>query len=88
MKSNSAKFQSTHPARGATGIVVTKLRLAIISIHAPRERCDMVTPPLYYNLRNFNPRTPREVRPVLGFMLFSSSIDFNPRTPREVRQAA
>ncbi len=34
-------FQSTHPARGATGFPLWGfLALAIISIHAPREGCD------------------------------------------------
>ena len=36
------RFQSTHPARGATSGHVAHLRLdAIISIHAPREGCDI-----------------------------------------------
>ena len=35
-------FQSTHPARGATAIVIVLLTQLIISIHAPREGCDVV----------------------------------------------
>ena len=39
---NEVQFQSTHPVRGATlTITVSAMRLAI-SIHAPREGCDMV----------------------------------------------
>ena len=34
-------FQSTHPARGATRIAFSCLRSHYISIHAPREGCDL-----------------------------------------------
>ena len=35
------EFQSTHPVRGATGGVVELLERNRISIHAPREGCDV-----------------------------------------------
>ena len=60
-------------------------RVLLISIHAPREGCDEST-----NIRaelissNFNPRTPRGVRPRKGSAL-TNRRDFNPRTPRGVR---
>ena len=38
--SYTAKFQSTHPARGATFSVDYEDIEAVISIHAPREGCD------------------------------------------------
>ena len=37
-----AKFQSTHPARGATGYEDETTQRLEISIHAPREGCDML----------------------------------------------
>ena len=36
------KFQSTHPARGATGGRILRPPSGVISIHAPREGCDLV----------------------------------------------
>ena len=38
-------FQSTHPARGATYVVIPIRLTAGISIHAPREGCDAGRPP-------------------------------------------
>ena len=35
-------FQSTHPVRGATGLVIAVDRRLSISIHAPREGCDLI----------------------------------------------
>ena len=35
-----SKFQSTHPARGATELIPVHSYVRRISIHAPRERCD------------------------------------------------
>ena len=37
----SMRFQSTHPARGATSKVDLVFQQAKISIHAPREGCDL-----------------------------------------------
>ena len=37
----SLKFQSTHPARGATANNLTVVKKRLISIHAPREGCDL-----------------------------------------------
>ena len=34
------RFQSTHPARGATQLIGIGLHRLLISIHAPREGCD------------------------------------------------
>ena len=35
------RFQSTHPLRGATGVVVERSRVRHISIHAPLAGCDI-----------------------------------------------
>ena len=43
------KFQSTHPARGATRRVSRVCVLCVISIHAPREGCDQAVQYLLYN---------------------------------------
>ena len=39
-KQKNAKFQSTHPVRGATLLVKIDVARSGISIHAPREGCD------------------------------------------------
>ena len=39
--SESSIFQSTHPVRGATEIVSDQTADIPISIHAPREGCDL-----------------------------------------------
>ena len=57
-------FQSTHPARGATLPVQYVLPgVGDISIHAPREGCDPMLLSRWRFPMNFNPRTPRGVRP-------------------------
>ena len=85
LSSATCQFQSTHPARGATLPTGQLLRIAPISIHAPREGCDSRTRPQRTSWGNFNPRTPRGVR-LLGNFVVTSPFDFNPRTPRGVRQ--
>ena len=51
-------FQSTHPVRGATvGHAEVHERL-VISIHAPREGCDVPVYMLPKAPTDFNPRTP------------------------------
>ena len=35
-------FQSTHPVRGATFTTINQICSVFISIHAPREGCDLV----------------------------------------------
>ena len=56
-------FQSTHPARGATQIVGSSFQRSTISIHAPREGCDKGYEIGRFVYWDFNPRTPRGVRP-------------------------
>ena len=53
-------FQSTPPARGATGYVaLMEIGSIIISIHAPREGGDKKQDHVKYLSSNFNPRPPR-----------------------------
>ena len=52
-------FQSTPPARGATGCPVWEQHEAEISIHAPREGGDAGRHGCPSALSNFNPRPPR-----------------------------
>ena len=59
----SARFQSTHPARGATVWVPYHPFILPISIHAPREGCDAHNADSGGGqIVHFNPRTPRGVR--------------------------
>ena len=64
LKQRYLPFQSTHPARGATLQSVLETSLLLISIHAPREGCDRGGASRWSaSGANFNPRTPRGVRP-------------------------
>ena len=59
----SSRFQSTPPARGATAALNMIYSDYVISIHAPREGCDGLRQMPKLRPNNFNPRTPRGVRP-------------------------
>ena len=63
------QFQSTHPARGATAPASVIPCTNAISIHAPREGCDRVLFRICPIRLNFNPRTPRGVRPLFLLVL-------------------
>ncbi len=58
----SLEFQSTHPARGATYAEFACIEFKPISIHAPREGCDVANDSTAAAISYFNPRTPRGVR--------------------------
>ena len=61
---SSRRFQSTHPARGATCKLGGGRKMTPnISIHAPREGCDGQRVCIWGYPKDFNPRTPRGVRP-------------------------
>ena len=64
-KLHAARFQSTHPLRGATGWVEILSARTRISIHAPLAGCDGYCPPRRAPFANFNPRTPCGVRRAL-----------------------
>ncbi len=75
-------FQSTHPARGATQVKYKSEYRCFISIHAPREGCDLCS--ILFAVRliwNFNPRTPRGVRRDVFFIVSQSEISIH--APRE-----
>ena len=58
-----AQFQFTHPAWGATRTHnCCSVRLAVVSIHAPRVGCDYLFTSILALTRCFNSRTPRGVR--------------------------
>ena len=52
-------FQSTPPARGATGLKGGIMAFPVISIHAPREGGDAVSTDSASLYSHFNPRPPR-----------------------------
>ena len=62
-RSRSGAFQSTHPSRGATTEVGVMANKHKISIHAPLAGCDYAARYAGKIHGNFNPRTPRGVRP-------------------------
>ncbi len=79
--SRSAGFQSTHPVRGATPLVVCPLPYDTISIHAPRAGCDVITSRACNKKKNFNPRTPCGVRPA-GLFLSNHIVRISIHAPR------
>ena len=82
-----AQFQSTLPARGATGYRCVVAKGCQISIHAPRTGSD-VQPPLrrFCHPRYFNPRSPHGERRTPLLLAFTSSFNFNPRSPHGERR--
>ena len=60
--SSATKFQSTHPAWGATTTGRGYVKQESISIHAPRVGCDINALLHAIPFYHFNPRTPRGVR--------------------------
>ena len=81
----SAVFQSTLPAGGATTLPRIEYYKLEISIHAPRGGSDDDHPPKRQGRQNFNPRSPRgERRKTLTKS--RRHMDFNPRSPRGERR--
>ena len=56
------RFQFTHPGRGATCNLLTNCYTESVSIHAPREGCDVRTLLKVSSLQSFNSRPPGGVR--------------------------
>ena len=102
------KFQSTHPARGATALLlglflcssdfnprtprgVRRLtaypahRLDVISIHAPREGCDLNASTRLSGDLAISIHAPREGCDPVSRVIVTEHAYFNPRTPRGVR---
>ena len=59
MLRDTAKFQSTPPARGATAAAEIIFKTLDISIHAPREGGDVAVAVFCFPCIHFNPRPPR-----------------------------
>ena len=56
-----------------------------VSIHAPREGCDLCSDRIHRLGDGFNSRTPGGVRPALSLCAGLSEVGFNSRTPGGVR---
>ena len=69
-----AKFQSTHPVRGATWRDWPARHSRRISIHAPRAGCDKRAFMSVCAIGYFNPRTPCGVRPSSSIPIFVNTI--------------
>ena len=79
-------FQSTPPARGATGRNYQKQAIPFISIHAPREGGDAKGWGLVAK-QEISIHAPREGGDSSALMLWLFPPDFNPRPPRGGRPA-
>ena len=79
-------FQSTPPARGATGLDICALHAALISIHAPREGGDFTALSTNFVFLHFNPRPPRGGRRPTRSARSRFLPHFNPRPPRGGRR--
>ncbi len=64
--SPSARFQFTHPGKGATLPCASLVKYFPVSIHAPWEGCDRSSPREFFALYRFNSRTLGRVRPNSG----------------------
>ena len=79
------RFQSTLPARGATGLSHRGDPPLNISIHAPRDGSDFTRMEGKGQCRNFNPRSPRGERRAPPARRATPG-HFNPRSPRGERR--
>ena len=79
------EFQSTHPARGATLNPLPYEQDEAISIHAPREGCDLTASAVASPAAEFQSTHPARGATGLGRSSNPRLQDFNPRTPRGVR---
>ena len=77
-------FQSTHPARGATPAALPGADQPGISIHAPREGCDL-SQFVDTTSRAISIHAPREGCDAVYAGTHRCHMNFNPRTPRGVR---
>ena len=82
------RFQSTHPARGATIAVKDCLQSPVISIHAPREGCDGCIPQFPPQMPSISIHAPREGCDRGEHRRCVGGHNFNPRTPRGVRRVS
>ena len=80
-----AEFQSTQLSRTATDDGVWGTTVYSISIHAALANCDLSQVRSSLSVGYFNPRSSRELRPLLQPFVTRHQ-DFNPRSSRELRQ--
>ena len=79
------RFQSTHPARGATVERFARRMWTSISIHAPREGCDASLAGAAISDCKFQSTHPARGATAWFSGCFCLPSYFNPRTPRGVR---
>ena len=79
-----AQFQFTHPGRGATHDDKHTMLLSLVSIHAPREGCDISLDKIRAR-SDVSIHAPREGCDTDLIRSVSSLISFNSRTPGGVR---
>ena len=75
-------FQFTHPGRGATVSYNLSTEVLIVSIHAPREGCDLGWYACTVSCACFNSRTPGGVRLIAGINKMLE-MDVSIHAPRE-----
>ena len=82
-----SKFQFTHPGRGATVSESVKGIPRRVSIHAPREGCDLELFGFFF-ARLVSIHAPREGCDIYYLIYFAAKVCFNSRTPGGVRPAS
>ena len=82
---SASTFQFTHLGRGATIEEACRMQSLSVSIHAPREGCDIVSAPLGTSRASFNSRTSGGVRPSGITSVNALKSSFNSRTSGGVR---
>ena len=78
-------FQFTHPGRGATNLVHLLIEIRTVSIHAPREGCDLLQEAQTIE-RRVSIHAPREGCDWYGAQSCGAPQSFNSRTPGGVRR--
>ena len=75
-------FQFTHPGRGATVVLSEPTIAELVSIHAPREGCDLYWLDDAHTATGFNSRTPGGVRHVvIAWVVVGQAVSIH--APRE-----
>ena len=80
------EFQFTHPERGATLASPTTLVISKVSIHAPREGCDLFSGIEVTHHRRFQFTHPERGATLRRSISIGKIWSFNSRTPRGVRR--
>ena len=78
--SATGMFQFTHPVRGATPAVASTHPLTHVSIHAPREGCDLKSSERSVTII-VSIHAPREGCDIVLLWALSNYLSFNSRTP-------